>query len=156
MLRWLGHMLRMPVDRLSRRAPFAQPCEVWKSARGGQTLMNIFFDCKAKLKAMLFSKFRHSNDASVTSDMRRKVASKTVNARMFNLKNGNVTHSYLCGQSINVQADTNGETIPVFKHLQDYTLYLTSDRKSYLLYLNCRSAFQSIPPTLTGKATWSK
>ncbi|KER23942.1 hypothetical protein T265_08302 [Opisthorchis viverrini] len=37
-LRWLGHVLRMPVDRLPRRALFAQPCEGWKRARGGQTM----------------------------------------------------------------------------------------------------------------------
>ncbi|KER31961.1 hypothetical protein T265_12888, partial [Opisthorchis viverrini] len=37
-LRWLGHVLRMPVDRLPRRVLFAQPCEGWKRARGGQTM----------------------------------------------------------------------------------------------------------------------
>ncbi|KER31875.1 hypothetical protein T265_01964 [Opisthorchis viverrini] len=29
-LRWLDYVLRMPVDRLPRRALFAQPCEGWK------------------------------------------------------------------------------------------------------------------------------
>ncbi|KAG5455245.1 hypothetical protein CSKR_106449 [Clonorchis sinensis] len=37
-LRWLGHVLRMPVDRLPRRVLFAQPREGWKRARGGQTM----------------------------------------------------------------------------------------------------------------------
>ncbi|KER25293.1 LOW QUALITY PROTEIN: hypothetical protein T265_14240 [Opisthorchis viverrini] len=37
-LRWLGHVLRMPVDRLPRRALFAQPHEGWKRSRGGQTM----------------------------------------------------------------------------------------------------------------------
>ncbi|KER33375.1 hypothetical protein T265_00697 [Opisthorchis viverrini] len=33
-----GHVLRMPVDRLPRKALFAQPREGWKRARGGQTM----------------------------------------------------------------------------------------------------------------------
>ncbi|KER24092.1 hypothetical protein T265_08181 [Opisthorchis viverrini] len=37
-LRWFGHVLRMPVDRLPRRAFFAQPREEWIRARGGQTM----------------------------------------------------------------------------------------------------------------------
>ncbi|KER23141.1 hypothetical protein T265_08909 [Opisthorchis viverrini] len=37
-LRWLGHVLRMPADRIPRRALFAQPREGWKRARGGQTM----------------------------------------------------------------------------------------------------------------------
>jgi hypothetical protein len=37
-LRWLGHVLRMPDDRLPRRAVFAQPCVEWKRPRGGQVM----------------------------------------------------------------------------------------------------------------------
>ncbi|KER22847.1 hypothetical protein T265_09123 [Opisthorchis viverrini] len=37
-LRWLGHVSRMLVDRLPRRALFAQPYEGWKRARGGQPM----------------------------------------------------------------------------------------------------------------------
>jgi hypothetical protein len=37
-LRWLGHVLRMPVDRLPRRALFAQPRADWKRSRGGQSM----------------------------------------------------------------------------------------------------------------------
>ncbi|KER28116.1 LOW QUALITY PROTEIN: hypothetical protein T265_13641 [Opisthorchis viverrini] len=37
-LRWIGHILCMPVERLPRRALFAQPCEGWKRTRGGQTI----------------------------------------------------------------------------------------------------------------------
>ena len=37
-LRWLGHVLRMPEDRLPRRALFAQPCAEWKRPRGGQCM----------------------------------------------------------------------------------------------------------------------
>ncbi|KER27407.1 hypothetical protein T265_05514 [Opisthorchis viverrini] len=37
-LRWLGHVLSMPVDRLPRKALFAQPRGGWNRARGGQTM----------------------------------------------------------------------------------------------------------------------
>ena len=37
-LRWLGHVLRMPADRLPRRALFAEPCTWWKRPQGGQTM----------------------------------------------------------------------------------------------------------------------
>ncbi|KER26177.1 hypothetical protein T265_06531 [Opisthorchis viverrini] len=37
-LRWLDHVLRMPVDRLPQRALFAQPREGWNRVRGGQTM----------------------------------------------------------------------------------------------------------------------
>jgi hypothetical protein len=37
-LRWLGHVLRMPADRLPKRALFAQPCAWWKRPQGGQTI----------------------------------------------------------------------------------------------------------------------
>ncbi|VDP32329.1 unnamed protein product [Schistosoma margrebowiei] len=36
-LRWLGHVLRMPNDRLPRRAMFSGIGVGWKKARGGQT-----------------------------------------------------------------------------------------------------------------------
>ncbi|KAG5451975.1 hypothetical protein CSKR_112044 [Clonorchis sinensis] len=35
-LRWLGHVLRMPVDRLPRKVLSAQPREGWKRARGDE------------------------------------------------------------------------------------------------------------------------
>ena len=35
-LRWLGHVLRMPTDRLPRKALLAQPEANWKCHRGGQ------------------------------------------------------------------------------------------------------------------------
>ena len=37
-LRWLGHVLRMPEDRLPRRALFSQPHSSWKRPRGGQSM----------------------------------------------------------------------------------------------------------------------
>jgi hypothetical protein len=37
-LRWLGHVLRMPTDRLPRRALFVQPCADWKRSQGGQSM----------------------------------------------------------------------------------------------------------------------
>ncbi|KER24813.1 hypothetical protein T265_07598 [Opisthorchis viverrini] len=37
-LRWHGHVLRMPVDRIPRRALLVQPCEGWKRIRVGQTI----------------------------------------------------------------------------------------------------------------------
>ena len=36
--RWLGHVLRMPPNRLPRRAMFAQPHISWRKSRGGQSL----------------------------------------------------------------------------------------------------------------------
>ena len=35
-LRWLGHVLRMPSDRLPRRAMFSGIGVGWKKSRGGQ------------------------------------------------------------------------------------------------------------------------
>ena len=37
-LRWLGHLLRMPSHRLSRRALFAEPRADWKKQSGGQVM----------------------------------------------------------------------------------------------------------------------
>ena len=37
-LRWLGHVLRMPDDRLAKRALFARPCSWWKRQQGGQCM----------------------------------------------------------------------------------------------------------------------
>jgi exonuclease III len=37
-LRWLGHVLRMPAQRLPRRAMFALPGHGWKKQRGGQPM----------------------------------------------------------------------------------------------------------------------
>ena len=35
-LHWLGHVLRMPSERLLRKALFPQPCTGWKRPRDGQ------------------------------------------------------------------------------------------------------------------------
>ncbi|KER20188.1 hypothetical protein T265_11207 [Opisthorchis viverrini] len=45
-LRCLGHVFRMPVNRISRRALFAQSREGWKRVRGGQN------ELAAKLKVI--------------------------------------------------------------------------------------------------------
>jgi len=37
-LRWLGHVLRMPSEKLPRKALFAQLCTGWKRPRGGQCI----------------------------------------------------------------------------------------------------------------------
>ena len=37
-LRWLGHVLRMHLDRLLKRVLYAEPSEDWKKPRGGQTM----------------------------------------------------------------------------------------------------------------------
>ena len=37
-LRWLGHVLRMPTQRLPQRALFAEAGRDWKKQRGGQTM----------------------------------------------------------------------------------------------------------------------